>query len=81
MVEWWLLEHEIRRAVAEVRTTLADLIKKNFVVEHQQADGRNRYELNREKEKDIRNWLAATAMNPGQDELLKSRSNTTNLAK
>src|SRR5258706_15466670 len=58
IVEWWLLEHRIQRAVADVRSILTELVGKDFVVERRQADGRNRYELNREKENEICTWLA-----------------------
>ena len=57
IVEWWLLEQRIRQAVLEVRSVLAELVAKQFVVERQQIDGRVCYRLNREKESEIRAWL------------------------
>ena len=65
IVEWWLLEHRIQRAVLEVKFVLAELVKENFVLERRQADGRDRYELNREREKEIRAWLAAAIREAG----------------
>jgi hypothetical protein len=58
IVEWWLLEHRIQRAVTDVRSILTELVEKGFVVERRQSDGRNRYELNADKENEIENWLA-----------------------
>jgi hypothetical protein len=57
IVEWWLLEHRIQKATEEVRFVLADLVTKDFVLERQQADGRISYQLNRQKESEIRAWL------------------------
>ena len=58
IVEWWLLEYRIQRAAGEIRSVLAELIAKQFVVERRQADGRSRYELNQGKADEIRHWLA-----------------------
>lgn len=69
IVEWWLLEYRIQRAVMEVRSVLADLVAKKFVVERRQADGRSRYELNQLKENEIRQWLADAIENrPGSED-------------
>jgi hypothetical protein len=57
--EWWLLEQRIMRAVEDVRSVLTELAARGFVIERQQADGRVAYVLNREKEAEIRAWLAA----------------------
>jgi hypothetical protein len=57
--EWWLLEQRIRKAVEDVRSVLAELVACGFVIERQQADGRVGYLLDREKEAEIRAWLAA----------------------
>jgi hypothetical protein len=59
IVEWWLLEQRIQQAAADVRSVLTDLVAKDLVVERQQADGRICYRLNREKEAEIRAWLAS----------------------
>jgi len=57
IVEWWLLEQRIRCAIADVETALSDLVKNDFLITHQRADGRISYELNREKEEEIRQHL------------------------
>jgi hypothetical protein len=60
IVEWWLLESRIQHAATEVRSILAGLVEKGFVIERQQMDGRYRYELNREKENEINVWLSSS---------------------
>ena len=57
IVEWWLLEQQIQAAVARVRSTLAELVSRGWVMEQKQADGRLCYGLNLEKEAEIRAWL------------------------
>jgi Fe2+ or Zn2+ uptake regulation protein len=57
IAEWWLLEHRIRQVIAQVRENLKELVERNFVIAVQQADGRVRYRLNREKDPEIRKWL------------------------
>ena len=57
IVEWWLLEHRIQRAMAEVSSVLTELVARGFVVEQQRADGRAYYQLNRARETEIRAWL------------------------
>jgi hypothetical protein len=74
IVEWWLLEQRIQRAVEEVRSVLGELVRKDFVVERRQADGRICYRLNREREAEIRAWLEAGGVKgiPGLERGLKS---------
>ena len=57
IVEWWLLEQRIRCAIADVEAALSDLVKNDFLITHQRADGRISYGLNREKERKIRRYL------------------------
>lgn len=61
IVEWWLLQNRIQQAVVEVRCVLTELIERGFVIARQQADGRNRYQLNRPKAREIQTWLATHA--------------------
>jgi len=57
IVEWWLLEQRIQCAIADVEAALSDLVRKDFLITHQCADGRISYGLNREKEREIRRHL------------------------
>jgi hypothetical protein len=59
IVEWWLLEQRIRQTAAEVRFIVDRLVEKGFVIEQTQPDGRISYRLNREKEGEIRVWMAS----------------------
>jgi len=58
IVEWWLLEQEIKYRTAVVRAALADLVAKGLVLERQGNDARLRYGLNRNKLEAIRRLLA-----------------------
>jgi predicted transcriptional regulator len=53
IVEWWLLEQEIKRRTAMVREALAELLAKGLVVERKGRDGRMHYRLNRHKRREI----------------------------
>jgi hypothetical protein len=46
IVQWWLLEQEIKKWTAEVQTALADLIDEGLVIEEQGVDARIHYSLN-----------------------------------
>lgn len=46
IVQWWLLEQEIKKWTAEVKTALADLIDEGLVIEEQGVDARIHYSLN-----------------------------------
>lgn len=54
IAEWWLLEHRIHQVMALVRRALEELLRTNHIIAEEQADGRVRYRLNREKEIEIR---------------------------
>jgi predicted transcriptional regulator len=53
IVEWWLLEQEIKRRTAMVQEALAELLTKGLVVERKGRDGRMHYRLNRHKRQEI----------------------------
>lgn len=46
IVQWWLLEQEIKKWVAEVKAALADLIGEGLVIEERGADAKLHYRLN-----------------------------------
>jgi hypothetical protein len=66
IAEWWLLEHRIHQVMSLVRPALADLVRANYVVAEEQADGRVRYRLNREKESEIGERVAGAEGVPRQ---------------
>ncbi|HEX9668975.1 MAG TPA: hypothetical protein VGC93_05770 [Thermoanaerobaculia bacterium] len=54
IADWWLLEQCIRRRCQEVDGAVKELVAAGFVTERIGADGRVRYQLNREKLTQIR---------------------------
>ena len=57
IVEWWLLEQEIRRRTAQVQAALAELVARGLVLEQKGKDGRMRYRINRRRLAQIRELL------------------------
>ena len=57
IVEWWLLEQEIRRSTALVNAALAELVSQGLVLERLGRDGRTHYRINRNKAARIRALL------------------------
>ena len=57
ITEWWLLEQQIRYAVAEVDGALHNLVADDLLVTRQCADGRTYYGLNRAKDREVRRYL------------------------
>jgi hypothetical protein len=49
IVEWWLLEQEIRRSTAQVKAALAELVAQGLVLERRGKDGQIHYRINRLK--------------------------------
>jgi hypothetical protein len=58
IVEWWLLEREIKHQTALVSKALAELVERGLVVERQRADARASYQVNRTRLGEIRELLA-----------------------
>jgi hypothetical protein len=58
IVEWWLLEREIKHQTALVREALAELVEGGLVVERRRADARSSYQINRARLGEIRELLA-----------------------
>ena len=54
IVEWWLLEREIRDRQAQVEEALAELAAEGWVIASRRADFRVRYRLNPERAREIR---------------------------
>lgn len=57
IVEWWLLETQIRRAEREVAEALDWLVEQSFVLRSRGADTQTRYRLNRDRLPQIRELL------------------------
>ena len=61
IIGWWLLEQEIERQTALVRQVLEELVEQGLLVEQRGADGRTRYQTNREKLGEICRQIEAEA--------------------
>ncbi len=53
IIEWWLVEQEIKHQIVAVKDVLAGLVEKNLIIEHRGPDSRYHYRVNRSKEKEI----------------------------
>lgn len=49
IVDWWLLQQDIKRNVALIRKTVEDLIYRGFLLERQGTDSTKYYRVNRER--------------------------------
>ena len=54
IVEWWLLDRNIRRASTDVKAALDDLVAQKLIREYKTADGRVHYRTNSRKRKEIK---------------------------
>ena len=57
IVEWWLLEQEIKRRTTQVQEALAKLVARGLVLEQKGKDTRVLYCLNKRKLKKVRAFL------------------------
>ncbi|MFP5261544.1 MAG: hypothetical protein ACLGJB_06520 [Blastocatellia bacterium] len=53
IVEWWLLERNIKNRMAKAKESLAELVDKGFVIERKGKDSRTHYRINRRKMREI----------------------------
>ena len=49
IMQWWLLDQEIRFELDRVQEALRRLVRNRLVLEHRQIDGRILYQLNRNR--------------------------------
>ena len=55
ILEWWLLERQIKFHTARVKEALSELVSKGLILEYKGLDSQTRYRINRVKYKEIRN--------------------------
>jgi hypothetical protein len=60
IAEWWLLDRQVGRVMAEVKAALAGLVARGFLVARRSGDGHTHYSLNREKEREVQRYLRKT---------------------
>lgn len=61
IAQWWLMEHRIEWAVAEVQAALDELVARSFVLAWRTADGQVHYQVNTAAQETIESLLR----NPG----------------
>jgi hypothetical protein len=49
IIDWWMLQQDIKRNVAHIRKTVDQLILKGFLLERKGSDRTKYYQLNRKK--------------------------------
>jgi hypothetical protein len=54
IMQWWLLEQEIKRWIDQVRTAIAELVAHGLVLERRGKDGRIHYRINRSQKRKIK---------------------------
>ena len=54
IIEWWLVEQEIKHQTATVKEVLAELVNEGLIIEQKKRDSRSHYRINRQKNREIR---------------------------
>ena len=54
IVEWWILQRRIESQTAKVKSVLAELAAKGFILERKGSDSQVRYLINGHKQEEIR---------------------------
>ena len=57
IMQWWLLEQDIKRSRAHVQAALVELLARRLVIEKPGTDGRLNYRVNRRETVRIRRML------------------------
>lgn len=57
IVEWWLLERQIKFQADRVKKALSELVAKGLIIEHKGIEARTRYRVNQRKYKEIRKFF------------------------
>jgi DNA-binding IscR family transcriptional regulator len=53
IAEWWLMEQQIKRGIAQIKNALTELVTQGLVLERKGRDGRIHYCLNRQRSGEI----------------------------
>ncbi len=65
IVEWWLLEQHIKRAKAQVKIALRQLVEEGLLIARERSTGRLYYQVNRQKMKEIRRLVREESQGDG----------------
>jgi hypothetical protein len=58
IMQWWLLEQQIKQWIAQAQTALAELVAQGLALERKGKDGQIHYRVNRRRLNEIRALLA-----------------------
>lgn len=61
VMQWWLLEQEIKKQMDKVQAALNELIAEGLVLARRGKDGRTHYRINRRRLKEIRSRFSHEA--------------------
>jgi hypothetical protein len=67
IVQWWLLEQEIKHWTEEVKAALADLVVEGLVIEDKGVDGRAHYHLNQRLAEEVSLLLKKKSTQEGDE--------------
>ena len=57
IVEWWLLEQEIKFQKTQINNVISELVAKGLVVEHKGRDSQTQYRVNQKKYAEIQKLI------------------------
>jgi hypothetical protein len=57
IVEWWLLERQIKFQTARVKEALSELVAKRLILEHKRSDAQTHYRINPSKYEEIQKFF------------------------
>jgi hypothetical protein len=57
IVEWWLLERQIKFQTAKVKEVLSELVANGFILEHQGMNSKTHYRINQSKCSEIKQFF------------------------
>lgn len=57
IAEWWLLSQQIKFETRNVSDAVSRLVSEGLIEEHQEADSRKTYRINKARAREIRNML------------------------
>ena len=57
IVEWWLLDRQIRFHTARVKQAISELVAERLILENKGSDSKTHYRINRAKSKEIKEFF------------------------
>jgi len=66
IVEWWLLEREIRRRTEQVKEAINTLVDEGLLLKQQSADSRTHFTINTERSREAEAFLRCQGCEDGE---------------